>query len=74
MKEPGGKKATGDGERKGGVGEKRERREEKMKTGTANKPTDKNRRKKEKNEAELVVQREAVGSVRKVGRGSKQGA
>jgi hypothetical protein len=38
-----------------------------MKTGTANKPTDKNRLKKEKNEAELVVQREAVGSVRNVG-------
>ena len=45
-----------------------------LQTGTANKPTDKNRLKKEKNEAELVVQREAVGSVRKVGRGSKQGA
>ena len=55
-------------------GKKRYRREEKRDIGTANKPNDEIRRKKEKNEAELVVQREAVGSVRKVGRGSKQGA
>ena len=45
-----------------------------MKTGTANKRTDKSRGRKEKNEAELGVEREGGGSGRKVGRGSKQSA
>ena len=50
-----------------------------MKTGTANKPTDKNRLKKEKNEAELVVQREkqleASGrSVEEVSRAPEMGS
>ena len=53
---------------------KRGERGEKKEAGTANKPRDKIRLKKGKNEAVLVVGREAVGSVRKVGRGSKPDA
>ena len=48
MKERGEKRATADGERNGGVGEKRETREEQMKTGTANRPKEKIRLKKRK--------------------------
>ena len=44
-----------------------------MEAGTANKPRDEIRLKKGKNEAVKMVQVGAVGSVRKVGRGSKQG-
>ena len=45
-----------------------------MEAGTANKPRDEIRLKKEKNETVKEVQGGAVGSVRKVGRGSKPGA
>ena len=45
-----------------------------MEAGTANKPRDEIRLKKEKNETVKEVQGGAAGGIRKVGRGSKQGA
>jgi hypothetical protein len=71
MSEPGKKGQQRRDEKRGGVGKKRGQRDEKMEAGTANKPRDEIRQ--EKNEAVKVVQEGAVGSVRKVGRGSKQG-
>ena len=69
---------TTKGRKEGGDGEKRGQRDEKMEAGTANKPRDEIRLKKEKNEAVKVVQGgqlEASGrSVEEVSRAPEMGS
>ena len=55
-------------------GKKRYRREEERDIGTANKPNDEIRLKKGKERGGMLLQMTAAGHIRKVGRGSKQGA